>query len=540
MDTFLDRPVFPFFIDHGEGWSGNLNYDADVRKVGTMEIPVGQLTHRRKKIDLDCVAESLDSIKEFFETVKGQAIGFWLPLHAQTATINGVASQGLLTLDGEPLTLGGEIVTLGEGGYALWASGTAYVERWQAQYSDLSVKEIDGSTTYPLLCLAIYAPDGNVYYRSITSVSAFNGNSLINLDETQDALPYDLTGQWAMSPLLFVRLASDELEGIERLNYETFTFGCTVLELPFEYGSTESPTAIIRLFQIGYVLGDSSNWEYFTDWGVNVEGTDGTYWSPAPIEVGDITSDADGDTCEVKALPWTDCPFADMFPTADGLPLHIKIWRAKWDWDTAKETGTRQLLFDGIVQSPQDDDLMLTVSCVSGADIYKRSFPCVPKSRTCTAAFCGSKCGLAVANYVCAATVVETGLAASTGYTIIRVKASQTLPAGWLLYGFIASGDYYNSVPSKRWEWRPILDYFGGDCTAGTTYQLVVPTEFRHLAVGDTCYLYHGCAHTTTACKAVKQLDGTLVNNIANYFGEPLTPIKNPQFNTSSTTEAKK
>ena len=540
MDTFLDRPVFPFFIDHGEGWSGNLNYDADVRKVGTMEIPVGQKLHRRKKFDLACLADSLDSIEEFFETVKGQAIGFWLPLHAQTAIINGVKKKGILTLDGEPLTLGGEAITLGGGGHNLTADGTAYAERWQTQYSDLSVKQIDSSTTYPLLCLVIFGPDGNVYYRTVTNVVAYNGNSLISLDETQDALPYDLEGQWAMSPLLFVRLASDELEDIERLNYETFTFGCTVLEQPHEYGATESPTAIIHLFRIGYVLGNSSNWTRVTDWSVDVTGTDGTTWSPAPIQVGDITDDADGSSCEVKALPWTDCPFADMFPSAYGLPMHILIYRASWDWSTMAETGTRQLLFDGIVQSPQDDDLMLTVSCVSGVDAYKRVFPNKPKSRTCTAAFCDARCGLSISDFCVSATVLSTGLSAAVGQTVIRVKTASTVPYAWLSYGFIASGDYYNSVPSKYWEWRPILDYFGGSYDSGTVFQLSIPTPFAHLAVGDTCYVYHGCAHSTSACKAMKKLDGTTVSNIANYFGEPLTPIKNPQFNTSSTTESKK
>jgi hypothetical protein len=493
MDTYLDRPVFPFQINHASAWKGSFQFDVDeVQLGGGASNAIGIQSYRIRRLDLNARSSSLAEIETFFKYVRGRAVGFWLPLVKRSMTV-------LSGTDGSTFT----------------CKGTDLAVRWGRDPAQHLWLKKAGGTGYPC---------------KVASVVASRGNSIVTLDSALDAVP-DRT--WSASLLLYVRLASDDLD-VKRVRYDTFTFSPTVIELPFEYSSAESPTNVIYLYAFGYSLGAVSNWTHWTNWGVRVAGTDGTSWTPAPIQHGDVQDDSEGSTTTIKCLAWNDCPVCDLFPRCEGLPLRIKIWEAKWDWDALAETGTRQLLFDGEVRKPSAEGIEISASCQAGADLYNRSLPIKVKSRTCTAIFCDAACGLSAETFSVASTVV--GLTNSTRY-YVDVQVGQALPDDWLLFGFVASADYHDGVPSKYWEWRPIQAVTD---LGSNQYRLQLRTPFRHVEQGDTLYLYHGCAKTSAACKEQTKLDGTTVNNFYNFQGQPLTPLKNPQTNVSVTVVASK
>jgi hypothetical protein len=491
MDSYLDRPVFPFRVNAMDPLSGSMVLDPEVKQYGGAEAQATSLkTHMSRSHDLSCVATSVESIASFFTTVRGAGIGFWLPLRSQCMTlVSGLSTTTFL------------------------CAGTALAARWGQS---------------PQVYVAVYAP-GAVFYRKVTSVAASGANSLVTVDS---ALPATLTAGWSVSLLLFVRLSSDEIGEIERKRYDFFTFTCSVVELPFEYGAAESPTAVIELYALGYSLGTVENWQYYTNWGVDVLGVDGTTFASVPISRGDITEDAEGSTCEVKTKPWTDCPFLDLFPISHGLPLRVKIWRSFWDWTNKCETGTRQLLFDGEARTPTGDT-ELTVPCQSGVDLYNR--PILPrKSRECRARFCDKVCGLDNSLFTVSATVLTQ---ATTNRYFVTVQAVQALPSDWLKFGVIGSVDYHNCTPSKYWEYRAIQAVAD---LGSHQYKIQVVSPFRNLSNGDGCFLYRGCEGTTEACKAQVRADGTTINNIINHAGEAQCPIENPQTVTNASSSSSK
>ena len=498
FQTYLDRLVFPFRINHASKWSGSLDYDPDPRQVGQGAIVLAsERTYRARRHDLNAVHSSLQDIEDFFEAVRGSGLGFWLPLHCQGMRIVSGASTQSFT-----------------------ARGTALADRFGQS---------------PEQWIYLQAPDGNAYLRAVESAVASGNNTLVTLSSEEDALPSIPTDQWSASPLLYVRFASDDLEDIKRLRYDAFTFSFSVLELPFEYGTAEDSPASLYLYALGYATDTAEAWQYFTSWGVTVNGTDGKVFANVQIEHGDIQEDAEGAETTLKVIAWQDCPVLDLFPTAENLPLLIKIWKASWDWDTWAETGTRQLLFDGEIRKPNGDGVEITCSCQSGSDLYNRATPCKVKTRTCQARFCDTACTLARATYTIAATV--DAIEEDTRFWI-TVTADQAIPASdWLTLGEVQSADAYNDQPTKYNERRPIQA-----CTdlGSNQYKLQIRTPFHRLEAGDTCYLFHGCLHTQTACKNQTTKAGAAVNNIYNFQGQPLTPIKNPQLTTSVTVSSKK
>jgi hypothetical protein len=269
---------------------------------------------------------------------------------------------------------------------------------------------------------------------------------------------------------------------------------------------------------------------------VQVDGVDGKQWTPAPIEHGAISEDAEGAETSLKVIPWPECPLEDMFPRAEGLPLHVRIWRALWDWDTLAETGTRIRLFDGEVRKPESSDWEIKASCQSGVDLFARPVPTKPMSRTCRAVFCDATCGMSRAEFTISAEVSRTSNAA---LYYIEVQAATSLPSSeWLSHGLIVSADYHTATPSKYWEWRPIQGV--SDLGSGH-YRIQIRTPFRHLKTGDTCHLYRGCAMTTAACSShITRTGAAAASNKVNLDGEPLAPLKNPQTQISVTVNASK
>lgn len=495
MDTYLGRPVFPFRINHAKAWSGSIVYDADLRQVGGgAAVPMGMRQHAAQRRDLDVVAGSLREIEEWFSTVRGQARGWWLPLHSQSMRVlSAQTAQSFL------------------------AQGTALADRWGQN---------------PCVYLALTDAAGNQHLRHVESVMQSGSHSLVTLDPEEGDLAAPPV---SASPLLYVRMASDSLEDIQRMNYDTFTFSFTVLELPDEYATLDDPETPVFLYQIGYVLGARSNWTRWTSWGMQVQGTDGTQWIPAPIEHGDISNDAEGDESSLRCLPWDDCPLADLFPRAEGLPLHVKIYRALWDWGTLRETGTRVLLFDGEVRKPEDADWELKASLQSGVDLFARQVPVKERSRTCRHRFCDVGCKLLRADFNVSATVLNT---VNGSLYYLNVQASQAVADGWLDFGIVVSDDYHTGTPSKRWEFRAIQ---GVTALGANQYRIQIRTPFRWLHAGDSCHLYHGCALTTEACAGHTTAAGVAVpTNVINFDAEALAPLKNPQTQVSTTASAAK
>jgi len=495
MQTYLGRSVFPFTVNHAQAWSGSSVYDADVRQVGGgAAVPVGMRQHAAQRLDVDAVADSLSAIEEWFYAVRGQACGFWLPLHRQSMKVfSGASEQSFL------------------------CAGTALAARWGAN---------------PAQYLMLTDAASNAHLRHVESVVQSGSNSLVTLDADEGDLEADPK---SASPLLYVRLASDDLDDISRLNYNTFTFGLTVLELPFEYDTLDDPETPIFLYDLGYVLGTQENWQRFTSWGVQVDGVDGKQWTPAPIEHGDISEDAEGAETSIKVIPWPDCPLEDMFPRAEGLSLHIRIWRALWDWDTLTETGTRKKLFDGEVRKPESSDWEIKASCQSGVDLFARQVPTKQLSRTCRAHFCDAICTLNRADFFVPVEVINS---TSGALYYIDVQATQAVADGWLDYGLVVSYDYHTSTPSRYWEYRPIQDV---TALGGNQYRVQIRTPFRWLKAGDACFLYRGCALTTTACASHVTAAGAAVSsNVANFAAEDKAPLKNPQTAISTTVQASK
>lgn len=490
MDYYKDRPVFPFEFDHSDLWSGQLDYDADVRQIGggSGHAASNQLwTFRRR--DLNAYASSLSDIEEFFASVRGSAVGFWLPHTALRLRV--VAGVDVLSFT---------------------CAGTDLANRWGQD---------------PCEVILLHDPDGNAYIREVESVVTSGSNSLVTLVADEGDLPEIPTSSWAASLLLYVCLASDDLE-IQRDNYTSFSFACSVIELPFEYATAAPDAAVIYLYEIGYTLGTTEAMERFTNWGVNVEDDDYT-WISAPIEHGDIKDDSLGSETDLTCLPWDGCPLVNLFPFHEGLPLQVRIYETGWDFATKAESGTRQLLFSGEIRNPQSDGVEISAACQGGVDLYARPVPPRVTSRTCKTNFCSAACGLDIDDFCIEASVVGV---LNDSYYYIDVLLSQALPAvDWLALGYIGSEDYHDSIPSKEWEWRPIQEVTDlGD----NAYRLRLRRPFRWLADGDTCWVYKNCARTESACKAQMKKDGSTVNNIYNYQGFPLTPLKNPQSNTST------
>ncbi len=134
METYLGRPVFLLRINHAKAWSGSVVFDADVRQVGGgAAIPVGTRQHAAQRRDLDAVAGSLREIEEWFAAVRGQACGFWLPLHSQSMRVlSAPSAQSFL------------------------AAGTALADRWGQN---------------PCVYLALTDSGGNQHLRHVESVA---------------------------------------------------------------------------------------------------------------------------------------------------------------------------------------------------------------------------------------------------------------------------------------------------------------------------------------------------------------------------------
>jgi hypothetical protein len=492
MDTYLDRPVFPFQINHASAWKGSFQFDVDeVQLGGGASNAIGIQSYRIRRLDLNARSSSLAEIETFFKYVRGRAVGFWLPLVKRSMTV-------LSGTDGSTFT----------------CKGTDLAVRWGRDPAQHLWLKKAGGTGYPC---------------KVASVVASRGNSIVTLDSALDAVP-DRT--WSASLLLYVRLASDDLD-VKRVRYDTFTFSPTVIELPFEYSSAESPTNVIYLYAFGYSLGAVSNWTHWTNWGVRVAGTDGTSWTPAPIQHGDVQDDSEGSTTTIKCLAWNDCPVCDLFPRWRGPATAHQDMGSEVGLGCVGGTGTRQLLSMARCAAERRGNR-------DQRELSGRSRPLQPEPADQGEVahlhrdLLRRRLRLSAETFSVASTVV--GLTNSTRY-YVDVQVGQALPDDWLLFGFVASADYHDGVPSKYWEWRPIQAVTD---LGSNQYRLQLRTPFRHVEQGDTLYLYHGCAKTSAACKEQTKLDGTTVNNFYNFQGQPLTPLKNPQTNVSVTVVASK
>jgi hypothetical protein len=491
-------------------WKGSLDYDADVHQYGgAADVALGRQSHRQRKIEFEAISYSLEATENWFSLVRGRAVGFWLPLVNQQMTIlSGLDATSFI------------------------CKGSALAIRWGRD---------------PDIYLWIVAPGRVAYPRRVASIiAASGGNSLVSLDVAETAegaeedpdtipLPSTPTSKWHASLLPYVRLASDEIEVKPSALY-AFKVSATALELPFEYGKADASTSICHLYALGYSLGTVEAWQRFTSWGTTVIGTDGTAWASAPIEHGDISEDGEGAETSIDCTMWDDCPIADLYPRAEGLPLRIQIYTTKWDWTTKAEAAdSRELAFDGEVRIPAAKGLELSASCQAGADIYDRAVPLMRKSRTCGATFCDARCTLSKAKFVIPATLFAT-TNASLYYIDVTPKAA--LPStDWLNLGFVGSSDFHAGVPSKYWEWRPIQ---GMTDLGDGTLRLQIRTPFYRLSSGDLIWLYHACSKTLAACSAQVQADGTAVDNHLNMRAEPFTEIKSPQTDTSSVSNQSK
>lgn len=488
MADYLSRPLCPWSLDYSESWSLDFQYPIEDRQIGAgLEFGIGTQTWAARK--MDCVATvwgGTGEIEDFFNAIRGRSLGFWLALHYATADV--------LAVDGD----------------ALQCAGTELASRW-------------GLT--PRTHVLLISPDGTTYPTEATAAEASGETTMLTLA----AMPTGAGVGWGIALLLYVRLAEDSVE-FEEISLDTYKVEFSAIELPLEYETAGTPTASVYLYEVGYKLGSTENVQRFTSWGVSVLDEEGQVWTARPINHGDITDEMDGQSVSVEAnsLDWSDCPFLDLFPRAGGLPMIFRIYEAQWDWETFRATGTPELLFDGAIQKPAREGTEINAKAVSGADLFTRELPTLIFSRSCQVAFCSGPCGLSASDYSISGTYE--GALSSSGNSYIDVTAPDldALGATWLVLGRVETPDCHDGVPSRDWEYRPIL---GITAQGSSVYRIHVRYPFSRLTTGQTVHLMAGCAKNPTACKTRVTADGVAVDNFSNFVGHPFVPLTPPQTN---------
>ena len=224
----------------------------------------------------------------------------------------------------------------------------------------------------------------------------------------------------------------------------------------------------------------------------------GQLYKAAPIRRDNgkaVTQDDEQIVLEIE-MPFNLDLIHDYAFTSSPPNLDIEIWRIHWGMNFSTEAVK---IFSGPVQSFSIDGVHVKLrSTTVFAACLSSPVPLRWWQKLCNHVLYDARCGLASSSYTHTTTV---GIIDGADISVSSTGFAD---------GYLAAGEM---VTARSGERRMIV--------ANAANLVTVNFPFNDLVAGDTVYLFAGCDHSFSTCKAK-------FSNVANFSGCPYIPDTNP------------
>lgn len=459
MNFYRQLPVFPFDLDWSGGAVTRFNYDLASEQIG-----FGRVSHDPEqnhlaqgfsgRVALTSIAE-IRTLEGFTQRVRGRLIGFWMP---------GAAAE------------------------------FDVIQRVDNTHCDIaSCGLADSWDIHPCRHLWLMPPSlerNEAIAVRITNVVPIDATTeRVTVEET---LPVDLSAEWMVCRLHFVRFETDTLS-LEHVSPIIADAEIRCYELPLEYTAAElgDRPAYLYRFREQAIQGALGEW-LLTSHDVPITWNAQTY-APAPIAHGQLVDSVrgDDDALTLETFEFDGSPLRVFVPFAPQRRMFLEITEVRLD------DGVGRLIFSGEVRSVEAKGRKLTANVVTRLDVANRKFPRLVIGRTCSAQLGDAACtkSINVAPFKVAGAI-----------TLID-RADVTLPAaGGNLINWFAGGHCVLTGGATGREVRQIV------ASEGTVLKLNAP--FASAQVGNILTAFAGCDRRPKTCQ-------DKFNNFINFQGHP-------------------
>lgn len=355
LTLYLNRPVFTAFVNWASAPLKTFTYDLRELQIA-FAAPRYERLQNHTVQGYECevafrTEADLVAWEEFSAALKGRLGGFWLPVGLAACKVASV----------EPAT-------------EQFAVAGQALRDWRSDHPGCSH-------------LCFRSPSGIEQYGQVQSVAAVaDGRELVTLT---GELEHAIDQTWAVSPLLYVRLASDT-EELEAVTGEFSTLRLRAVELPEEYATVEIGTQPVYLYEFRATLLNQTQVWRFT--GLNQGITSlGEVFGSFPIEHRGLRQSmrSEGDDVTIETVHDAASPLSLFVPFRVPAPLWVTIYET-----TFGDPDSRAVRFVGKVGAPRVEGIKLVSQCAAVIDALGRRFPRFLLQPRCNYALFSRECGV--------------------------------------------------------------------------------------------------------------------------------------------------
>ncbi|MCL5099276.1 MAG: DUF2163 domain-containing protein [Candidatus Omnitrophica bacterium] len=475
MSDYLSRPIFPIPIDWSQTTAKTFSYDLHELLLGfaaPRHEPLQDFTIAgiQFSVWLNDESEIMD-FEDFVDGLKGRLTGFWLPSPFTTCSVNaGVDASSFTIAD----------------------------QNWTDWYSD-------AASAY----LVFTKAGATTQYAKISKIEDNgDGTEIVTLDS---GLANAVDPSWSVNRLLYVRLASDDIE-FDFVADNRAAVPLRVIELTKEYAAIETGQQPVYLYEFSLATSPAIYWR-FTSLNQDVTSS-GVAFLTAPIDHGGHSQSLSQGQSSVTLEAW----YEEGNPLTRFLPYHpsMPLWLTIYEIDYATPD-TRTTIWKGLVETVKLKGRHITAECQAIVAALGRTFPRFFIQPHCNYALFSTSCGILTTNYQATGAIKSISGRSITVEGITEAWAENYAALGWLQVG---AGQY---LEIRNIETSTAVS--GGEMTVQVDYALA------DAEVGDSITVYAGCDGTAATCKAKFE-------NFSRWGGHVLAPsnlsVKAIEANTST------
>ena len=441
MSEYLSRPVFPLVIDWDPRPAMEIDYPSEVHRIGfgwprfseTHDFPTRSWSFSRFT-DVD----DTPILDAFFDSVRGDQIGFWFQNPEALAEISAIVSTT-------------EIDTVDQ---------------------DLSADWQDDPSAH----VAIIAED----FEHLAEIQSVADNGTTERITFSPAAPSAIPDDATIHRLHYVRLDGDESAQVANVGSMVWTLRFT--ELPNHYATIETSRRPIYLYEFS-LPGPAIFWRFTSYW--QDVTSDGDVFIAKAITHGQLTrsSESKKESLSIDAYYESTHPLALFLPLTLPFPMYCDVYSV-----TVADLDTRTTIFCGQLSEPDVNGQKLTAKILSLLDAADRKLPSMPISARCSyQTFDQRTCKLDRANFE------EAGNIEVISGRTIRVHNLSDFATDYFSWGTFEAG------AGIEFEVRFILKATRVDAD---TQDLLLDIPLVHAVVTDAVTLLPGDDHRVETCDA--------------------------------------